>query len=137
MAYILGKDVTLHVGDGAGTEVFTQLGGEGSLSITRSSTEVDLSSKGAPGLSTYVNPKVTLAVSGRLKLPDTALERIDTVAKSTDNEVNIKIKRGSTDIFAAAVGIGNFSCDFPFEGAATYSFNMGCLATPTTDDLGA
>ncbi len=137
MAYVLGKDVKLFVGDGAGSEVFTALGGEGSLSWARSSTEVDLSSKGDPGLSTYVNPKLTLSASGKLKLPDTALERIDTVAKSSTNEVNVEVKRGAVVLFKCAVGIGNFTTDFPNEGVATFSFNMGCVATPDIDDLGA
>lgn len=137
MAYELGKDWQLYVGDGGGTEVFTAIGGEGSLSWARASTEVDLSSKGDPGLSTYVNPKITFSVSGKLKLPDTALERIYDVQKSSSNDVNIQIKKSSTIKYAGSVGIGNFSADFPNEGAATYSFNMGATATASTDDLGA
>lgn len=141
MAYVLGKDVILKVGDGAGSEVFTALGGEGELSWSRSSDEIDLTTKDDDTYknSSYGLQSISIGVSGKVKLPDTALERVDTVAKSGTPNVNVQIYRRDTSvvIFAGAVAVGNFSCEFPSGGAATYSFAMKNVGAPTTDDIGA
>lgn len=139
MAYELGKDWRVYVGDGAGTEVFTALGGEGSFEMQRASDDIDLTTKDNTTYKsgTYGLQTITLSVSGKVKLPDTALTRIDTVAKSGTPEVNIQIKKGATTKFAGAVAIGNFSLSFPAEGAATYSFSLRNVGAPTTDNIGA
>lgn len=139
MAYQLGKDWRFCVGDGGGTEVFTAIGGEGSFEWSRASDSIDLSSKddGTYKFMTYGLQSISFNVSGKVVLPDTALEQIDTIAKSGSPTVNIQIKKGATVKFQGEVGIGNFSCSFPNEGAATYSFTAMISDTPVTDDIGA
>lgn len=137
MGFELGKDWRLYIGDGAGTEVFVALGGEGSLEVQRSSDDIDFTSKDD---STYKSggyglQQITLSVSGKLKLPDTALARIETVVKSGNPNLNIQVKKGTTTKFACPVAVGNFSSSFPAEGAATYSFSMRNVGAPTTDAL--
>lgn len=139
MAYQLGKDWRFCVGDGGGTEVFTAIGGEGSFEWSRASDSIDLSSKddGTYKFGTYGLQTISFNVTGKVVLPDTALERIDTIAKSGAPTLNIQIKKGSTVKFNAEVGIGNFSCSFPNGDAATYSFTAMLSDTPVVDDLGA
>jgi hypothetical protein len=55
----LGNDYRLFIGDGAGTEVFTEIKGQQNLSITRNGATIDTSTKDnapygtqAPGLRT-------------------------------------------------------------------------------------
>lgn len=117
--------------------MFTQLGGEGSFELQRASDDIDLTTKDD---TTYKNGtfglmQITLSVSGKVKLPDTALTRIDTVARSGTPNVNIQIKKGATVKFACAVGVGNFSASYPADGPATYSFTMRNTAAPGTDAM--
>lgn len=137
MGYEIGKDWRIFVGDGAGTEVFTQLGGEGSFELQRASDDIDLTTKDDAVYKngTFGLMQITLSVNGKVKLPDAALTRIDTVARSGTPNVNIQIKKGSTVKFAGAMGVGNFSASYPAEGAATYSFSARNTAAPTTDTL--
>lgn len=139
MAYEIGKDWRVYVGDGAGTEVFSALGGEGSFEMQRASDDIDLTTKDDATYKngTYGLQQITFSVSGKVKLPDTALTRIDTVAKSGTPEVNIQIKKGSTIKFLGRVAVGNFSTSFPSDGPATYSFSARNVGAPTTDNLGA
>lgn len=140
MAYVLGKDWRFCVGDGTTpTESFTAIGGEGSFEWSRASDQIDLSTKDDPTYKfmSFGLQSISFNVSGKVKLPDAALERIDTIAKSGDPMLNIQIKNGSTVKFEGKVGIGNFSTSFPNEGPATYSFTAMLSATPVLDDLGA
>lgn len=139
MGYELGKDWRIYVGDGGGTEVFSALGGEGSFEMQRSSDDIDLTTKDDATYKngTYGLQQITISVNGKLKLPDTALVRLDTVAKSGTPETNIQIKKGSTIKYQGRVSIGNFSTAFPSDGAATYSFSARNVGAPTTDNIGA
>lgn len=139
MAYELGTVWRIHVGDGAGSETFSLLGGEGSFEWSRSSDSIDYSSKDSAvyKFGTYGAHTMTFNVSGKVELPDTGLERIDDVQKASTKEVNVQIKKGSIVKFAGKVAIGNFSISAADAQAVTYSFNMMLADTPTTDDLGA
>lgn len=137
MPFELGKDWRLYIGSGGGSETFAALGGEGSLEVQRASDDIDLTSKDDATYKSgsYGLQQITLSVSGKLNLPDTALARLETVIKSGNPNVNIQVKKGSTIKFACAVAVGNFSASFPAEGPATYSFNMRNVGAPTTDAL--
>lgn len=140
MGYELGKDWRIHVGDGAiPTEAFVVMGGEGSFEFTRASQEIDLSTKddGEYALGDFGTQKITIAVSGKLKLPDASIQRIFTVSKSTSKRTKMKIRKGTTDKFLGEVAIGNFSMSAPTEGAVTYSFTATASAVPTVDDIAA
>jgi predicted secreted protein len=140
MAVEYGKEWRIKIGDGAsGTEGFDIIGGEGSFEWSRSSDEIDLSSKddGVYKSSSYGQQAITFSISGKVKLPDDGLERAADVAKTSPPEVNIQVVKGAVKKFAGRVGIGNFSTSFPTDGPATYTFNMKNVGAPTIDNLGA
>lgn len=135
-----GKDWRLQIGDGADPdEAFTNVGGEGSLDWKRSSDNIDLSSKddGIYKSQSFGQQTITLSLSGKVKLPDTGLQAAFAASKTSPPEVNVQIVKGAVVKFAGRVGVGNFSCSFPDDGPATYSFDMTNVGAPTTDDLGA
>jgi predicted secreted protein len=140
MGTLYGKDIRAKFRTAAGPpEVFTAIGGETGISWNRSSTEIDLSDKdsGAYGSTSYGQQKVTIKVSGNVKLPDIGLEAAFDTSKSQPPEGVLQIVRGSIVLFESAVGLGNFSIDGNKDGAATYSFDASNIGTPTVDDLGA
>lgn len=139
MAKELGKDWRLYVGDGAGTEAFDALGGEGSLEWGRQSDDLDFSDKdsGIYGSGGFGLQRITFNVSGNLTLPDDAFERLDTIAKSGNPILNVQIKKGAVVKYSGAVSVGNMSSSFPHDGPATFSFNMKNYGAPTVDDIGA
>jgi len=137
MAFELGKDWRLYVGNGAGTEVFYALGGEGSLEHGRASDDIDLTSKddAAYKSGSYGLQAITQSVSGKVNLPDTALARLEAVVKSGTPNVNVQIRKGATVKFACAMAVGNLSIQFPVDGPATYSFSLRNNGAPTVDAL--
>lgn len=139
MAIEFGKNWRLKIGDGGGSEVFSVIGGEGTLDWTRQSKQIDTSSKdtGQYGTMGYGRQTVTFRVTGKLALPDTGLERVDEIAKSATPEVNVQVVKSSTVKFQGLVSIGNFSCSFPDDEIATYSFDMTVADVPAVDDLAA
>ncbi len=83
----LGKNYRLKVGDGATTEAFAQVGGEGTLSFKGSSDKIDTSSKddGNYKSSAYGQTEVMISLSGVLKLPDAGLATTTKIARSTSS----------------------------------------------------
>jgi hypothetical protein len=134
-----GDDWRLQIGDGGGTEVFSNIGGEVSFDWKRSSKEVDIATKddGVYGANTYLQQTITISVSGKLKLPDVGLQRASDVSKALPPQANVKIKKGTTVKLAGAFAIGNFSISAPKGDVVTYSFDMSNVGAPTTDNLGA
>jgi hypothetical protein len=135
-----GKDWRLKIGDGDPVaETFSFIGGEGSLDWKRTSDKIDLSSKedGVYKSSGWGQQDISFSVSGKLRLPDTGLERAFDISKTSPPEVNIQVVKGAVVKFACRVGIGNFSNTFATDGPATYSFDMSNIGAPTVDDLGA
>lgn len=139
MAYELGKDWRLHIGDGGGSEVFSALGGEMSFTFSRATAEIDLSTKDDSdyALADYGLQKISFSVEGNVKLPNTALERLLDVSKSTSKRVNIQVKDSSIVKYAGEVAVGNVTIGAPRDGAVSYSFAMTASTAPTTDDMGA
>lgn len=134
-----GKDWRLKIGDGADPEVFSIIGGEGSLDWKRTSDNIDLSSKddGVYKSQSFGQQAITISLSGKVKLPDTGLQAAFDTSKASPPEVNVQICKGAIVKFEGRVGVGNFSATFPDDGPATYSFDMSNVGAPTTDDLGA
>lgn len=140
MAYELGKDWRIYVGDGGGTEVFDALGGEGSFEFQRQATEIDLSTKDDSdyAVGDFGLMKITITVSGNVKLPDTSIERLlDKAKDATDKKTNIQIKDGSIVKFAGEVAVGGNGITASKDGAVVYSFTLIASAAPTTDDMAA
>lgn len=139
MATEYGKDWKVKVRTAVGPDVFTAIGGETSLRWGRSSQEIDLSDKdsGVYGAKSFGLQTVSIAVSGNLKLPDTGLEFVADTAKSATPELVVQIVKGAIVKYAGLCGVGNFSVDAGKDGPTTYSFDLGNIGAPTTDDLGA
>ena len=139
MATEFGKNWRVKIGDGEASEAFDVIGGEGSFDWNRQSKEIDTSSKddGAYATMGYGRQSITFSVSGKLKLPDVGLERVDEIAKSGTPEVNVQITKGAIVKYQGLIAIGNFSCSFPDNDVATFTFDMKAAAVPTVDDLGA
>jgi predicted secreted protein len=110
MAVKLGKNYRLKVGDGTATETFAQIAGEQQLSLKGSSETIDTSSKddGAIKSQTYGQRTVTISLSGVVKLPDTGLARLHSVANTSPPNANIEIvdiSSGTPEtVYAANVG---------------------------------
>lgn len=134
-----GKDWRVYIGDGGSTEAFNPVGGETSVDWTRTSDEIDLSSKddGIYKSSGYGQQAVSFRISGNVKLPDPGLQRASDVSKLSPPQVNVQIRKGAIIKYQGPVGIGNFSTSFPKQGAATYSYDLKATAAPTIDNLGA
>ncbi|CAD7336117.1 hypothetical protein FIV32_04195 [Sphingomonadales bacterium 58] len=134
-----GKDWRVCIGDGEATEAFTPLGGETTFSFRRSSQEIDVSDKdsGTYGGTSYGQQKITISVSGNLKLPDPAFKNMFDGSKASPPEINVQIKKGSVIKFHGKVGIGNFSSEHPQTGAVTFSCDLSNIGAPIVDDLTA
>lgn len=139
MGTLQGKDIRARIKTGPDADDFVNLGGETSVSWRRQSQEIDISDKdsGAYGGSTYGQQKVTVSVSGNVKLPDIGLEKAFNTSKTSPPEGELQIVRGATVLFQSAVGIGNFSIEGGKDSPATYSFDATNTVAPTIDDLGA
>jgi hypothetical protein len=140
MATEHGIDWRIEIGDGAtSAEDFDPIGGEISFDWSRSSNEVDESTKddGQYGSTGYGQQKINFKVNGNVKLPDVGLLRASTAAKSSPPAVNIRVVKGAVVKYSGKVGIGNFSTTHPKDGPVTYTFDMVNQGAPTVDDLGA
>jgi len=129
----------IEVGDGQATEDFDLVGGEVAFDWSRSSKEIDTSSKddGAYGTAGYGRQSVSFRANGKLKLPDPGIERIATVSKSATPELTLRVTKGGIVKYEGKVAIGNFSLSFPDDDVATYSYEAKSAAAPTIDNLGA
>ncbi|MEZ0495401.1 phage tail tube protein [Sphingomonas sp. IW22] len=140
MASEYGKDWRVCIGNGeAENETFTAIGGETSHSFRRSSAEIDLSDKdsGTYGSGSYGLQRITISVSGNLKLPDPAFAKLFAASKAAPPEINVQIKKGSIVKFHGKVGVGNFSSEAPQQGPVTFSCDLSNIGAPIVDDLGA
>lgn len=134
-----GKNWRVEIGDGLVSEGFDAIGGETGFDWSRSSKEIDTSSKDDGNYATkgYGRQSVNIQVNGKVSLPDAGLERAADVAKSATPEVNIRITKGAVVKFEGLMAIGNFSTSHPDDEVCTYRFDLSTAAAPDVDDLGA
>jgi hypothetical protein len=134
-----GRETRLYISDGSQVPNWLPIAGETTNSPKRTSTELDTSSKddGIYGSTDYGQQKITVSVSGNVKLPDPGLERVDDVSKLSPPVEMVRIMRGAVVRFEGLMAIGNFSCDFPNAGTATYSFDLANKGAPTVDNMTA
>ncbi|MFN3517953.1 MAG: phage tail tube protein [Sphingomonas sp.] len=138
MATERGADWRIEV-KGAGAEEFVPIGGEISFDWSRSSNEIDESTKddGMYGSTSYGQQKISIRVNGNAKLPDPGLSRISTVAKTSPPETVVRIVKGAIAKFEGLVAVGNFSTTHPKDGPVTYTFDMANKGAPTVDNFAA
>lgn len=137
MATERGADWRIEV-NGTGTE-FDPIGGEISFDWSRTSNEIDESTKddGMYGSTSYGQQKINFRVNGNVKLPDPGLTRISAVSKASPPETIIRVTKGEIVKFEGLVAVGNFSSTHPKDGPVTYTFDMVNKGAPVKDDFGA
>jgi predicted secreted protein len=138
MATERGADWRIEV-KGTGAEEFHPIGGEISFDWSRSSNEIDESTKddGQYGSTSYGQQKISIRANGNVKLPDPGLSRIAAVSKTSPPETVVRIVKGEIVKFEGPVAVGNFSTTHPKDGPVTYTFDMANKGAPTVDDFGA
>src|SRR5579871_4551770 len=132
----LGKNYRLKVGDGSSSEVFSPVGGEGTLSFKGSSDTIDKSSKddGNYKSSAFGQMSGTISLGGVLKLPDTGLAALDAAAKAgTPIDIQVVDTLTTTTKFAASVWVGNRNIDLNNNEAVKYSFDLALNGAPSID----
>lgn len=142
MPFVEGGLWRIEIGDGVTpTPGYNVIGGETSFDWSRQTKEFDNSSKddGAYAATGFGSKSVSIRVSGKVKLPDTGLERADDVSKLATPTTMVRIVEIATDIvkYEGSMGIPNFSSSFSNDEPATYNFDLKSAAAPTVDDLGA
>lgn len=135
----LGKNYRLKVSNMAGTPVFSQVGGEGTLSFKGSSDQIDISSKDDGYVKSKAMGQADMSISagGVCNTPDAGLTNLDTAFKAgTPVDIQIVNTLGTpTNVFVGSVFVGNKSVELGNNQAARWSFDLSLNGAPTTDDL--
>jgi hypothetical protein len=113
------------------------IGGETSHSFRRTSTDSDTSDKdsGVYGSSKYGLQRISVGLSGNLKLPDPGFAALFAASKTPDSEIEVQIAKGDVVKYQCVSSIGNFSHEAPNTGPVTFSCDLANAAAPTVDNL--
>lgn len=132
-----GRDYRVKIDDGTG--VMVPIAGESGWNKKTASDKVDLSSKDDDGIKAqgFGLREITISVSGKAKLPDAGISRVQAVQASSPPEVRMQLVKGATVVYDGLVGIGNWSLDGQANGAVGWSFDAAAVAGPTIDTLDA
>ena len=134
----LGNDTRLYVNTTGST--FVELKSQGSLTIERSTDQIDTSTKdtGAYKTSIMSQQALTLKQEGVLDVPDPALQAIYDASR-TRAPIRVQVRDGdfsSTKVqFDGVMNVGNFNRGEPINEKATYSFDLVAAQAPTVDLL--
>ena len=136
MAFKFGINRRVKVSDMAGTPIFTQVGGEGSLSYKANSESIDISSKDDGYVKSVAMGQSTLMIDidGVCNLPDTGLANLVT-AFTAGTPVNITIVEGATSKFAGSVYVGNLSQVAANNQALKWSATLTLAGIPSVNTL--
>jgi predicted secreted protein len=143
MANRLGHEEKIFVDNGSGT--FTEIAGQVSYSMKRSTNFIDQSSKttGRIALKAPGRQDLTLTVTGKKIVPDAnGLERVFALTQvypETPTNFQIRVTPfTSGDVrFQSSMYVGNYNEDGPDQDNTTYSFDLTCAAAPSVDVLDA
>ena len=138
---LLGNDYLAWV-ETAVAGTFVAIGGQGTLSETRSQTNIDTSDKTSNGYMTeaYGNIKVSYSLDIRAKLPDAAYTRMETqIAARTPFNCQVR-KNGQAGVLAdsifTALMYGTIaSRTFTKDGTVDVKITLTLGAAPTIDAL--
>jgi len=135
MAKQLGRALLVKIGDGAGTEVFSNLCGLNSKSITINNTSIDVTTpdcttpEGTLWTATLPGLK-NVSVSGDGFFEDSTAElRANTIAMATDNQVNMEITVVDFGTYCGAFRITTLEYGGESEGGQTYSVALESTGT--------
>jgi len=130
MAKQLGRALLVKIGDGEASEAFTNLCGLNSKSLTINNSSIDVTTpdcttpEGALWTATLAGLK-NLSVSGDGFFEDSTAEaRMNTVAMSADNAVNMQVVVPDFGTYAGAFRISSLEFGGETEGGVTYSISL-------------
>lgn len=130
MAKKLGRALLVKIGDGGGTEVFTNLCGLNSKTLTINNSSIDVttpdcSSPGGALWTETLSGLKNVSVSGDGFFEDSASElRMNTVAMAADNICNFQIVVPDFGTYAGAFRIASLEFGGETEGGVTYSVSL-------------
>ena len=130
MAKQLGRALLVKIGDGEASEAFTNLCGLNSKSLTINNSSIDVttpdctSPEGALWTQTLAGLKNVSASGDGFFEDSTAEARMNTVAMSADNSVNMQITVPDFGTYAGAFRISSLEFGGETEGGVTYSLSL-------------
>lgn len=137
MAKQLGRALLVKIGDGGGVEVFSNLCGLNSKSLTINNSSIDVTTpdcttpEGALWTET-LNGVKNIAVSGDGFFEDSTAEaRMNTVAMANDNQANFEIVVPDFGTYAGAFRIEALEFGGETEGGVTYSLSLSSTGAVT------
>lgn len=130
MAKQLGRALLVKIGDGEVAEAFSNLCGLNSKSLTINNSSIDVTTpdcttpEGALWTATLAGLK-NLSLSGDGFFEDSTAEaRMNTVAMSADNAVNMQVVVPDFGTYAGAFRISSLEFGGETEGGVTYSISL-------------
>jgi TP901-1 family phage major tail protein len=130
MAKQLGRALLVKIGDAASPEVFTNLCGLNSKSLTINNSSIDVTTpdctapEGALFTATLAGLK-NVSLSGDGFFEDSVAEaRMNTVAMAADNNVNMQVVVPDFGTYAGAFRIASLEFGGETEGGVTYSISL-------------
>ena len=130
MAKQLGRALLVKIGDGADPEVFTNLCGLNSKSLTINNSSIDVTTpdcttpEGALWTATLAGLK-NLSLSGDGFFEDSVAEaRMNTVAMAADNAVSMQVVVPDFGTYSGAFRIASLEFGGETEGGVTYSVSL-------------
>ena len=130
MAKQLGRALLVKIGDGAYPEVFTNLCGLNSKSLTINNSSIDVTTpdcttpEGALWTATLAGLK-NLSLSGDGFFEDSVAEaRMNTVAMAADNAVSMQVVVPDFGTYSGAFRIASLEFGGETEGGVTYSVSL-------------
>jgi len=130
MAKQLGRALLVKIGDGEASEVFSNLCGLNSKSLTINNSAIDVTTpdcttpEGALWTETLAGLK-NVSVSGDGFFEDSAAEaRMNTVAMQNDNQANFEIVVPDFGTYAGAFRLTSVEFGGETEGGVTYSISL-------------
>lgn len=137
MAKQLGRALLVKIGDAATPEVFSNLCGLNSKSLTINNSSIDVTTpdcttpEGALFTATLAGLK-NISVSGDGFFEDSTAEaRMNTVAMAADNSVNMEIFVPDFGTYAGGFRISSLEFGGETEGGVTYSISLESNGTVT------
>lgn len=130
MAKQLGRALLVKIGDGEASEAFSNLCGLNSKSLTINNSSIDVttpdctSPEGALWTQTLAGLKNVSASGDGFFEDSTSEARMNTVAMSADNSVNMQITVPDFGTYAGAFRISSLEFGGETEGGVTYSLSL-------------
>ena len=130
MAKQLGRALLVKIGDGADPEVFSNLCGLNSKSLSINNTSIDVTTPDCttPGgvlWTETLNGLKNVSVSGDGFFEDSTAEaRMNTVAMAADNQCNFEVVVPDFGTYAGAFRISSVEFGGETEGGVTYSISL-------------